>query len=179
MFYNKTCIVDKRNDEVTGVQSRAVWRKLCHHHYGKRARLTTRAAWFSTLTTVYLHTLAMNVTGRHWRCRDQQICFFSPFSSYKHWPSFLVCLDTTRKDHALKDHDWNDFVKLLLCANFHGSRCRCYSSASTQGSVVVNFGVVMLGSKTHRLVGPTMAKPSTCMVLLHSLLRGFQRIMWR
>ena len=63
------------------------------------------------------------------------------------------------RTHALKDHDWNDFVKLLQWANFHEIRCSCYPSASTQGSVVVNFSVVVhvLGSKTHGLVGPTIA----------------------
>ena len=34
-----------------------------------------------------------------WRCGSADlICFFSPCSSHKHWPSFLVCLDRTRKN---------------------------------------------------------------------------------
>ena len=74
-------------------------------------------------------------------------------------PLFWFVWTEHERTHALKDHDWNDFVKLLQWANFHGIRCSCCPCIRirTQGWVVVNFGVVVLGSKTNGLVGPTTA----------------------
>ena len=45
-------------------------------------------------------------------------------------PLFWFVWTEHERTHALKDHDWNDFVKLLQWANFHGIRCSCCPSAS-------------------------------------------------
>ena len=45
-------------------------------------------------------------------------------------PRFWFVWTEHERTHALKDHDWNDFVKLLQWANFHGIRCGCCPSAS-------------------------------------------------
>ena len=115
---NKFQLDLSRNGEVTGVQSRAVCRQICHRHYRQRSGSTAQAAWFSTLTMVHLHVHYWHVTGRHittgaWWCKDPQICFFSPCSSHKHWPSFLVCLDKTRKNPCTEKSWLERFRKTL------------------------------------------------------------------
>ena len=75
-------------------------------------------------------------------------------------PLFWFVWTEHERTHALKDRDWNDFVKLLQWANFHGIRCSCHPSASTQGwyeSWSTSVSLCLVGSKTHGLVGPTIA----------------------
>ena len=104
----------------------------------------------------------VSVTEYHWRmhggAKTRRFASFRLAVLTSTGPLFWFVWTEHERTHALKDHDWNDFVKLLQWANFHGIRCSCCPiRIRTQGWVVVNFGVVVLGSKTHGLVGPTIA----------------------
>ena len=95
-------------------------------------------------------------------------------------PLFWFVWAQHAQTRGLKDHDWNDFVKLLQWADFHGFRCSCYPSARIDSGL--NRGQLRcrsawledLWKADPRTCWPNDGKASTCMALMHSLLRGFQ-----
>ena len=118
--------------------------------------------WQRFICIIYTLACGMSPTiislAHAWRCKDPQICFFSPCSSHKHWPSFLVCLDRTRKNPCTERSRLEWFRKTLAMGELSRDQVQLLPiRIRTQGWVVVNFGVVVLGSKTHGLVGPMIA----------------------
>ena len=163
--------------KLTGVESRAFCRQFFHRHYGKEP--VPRHKWLDFppwQRFICIHWQCMSppvISLAVQRMSNPQFCFFPPCSLQALALFFgLFGHNTEEPKHCqkLNDHERYDFEKLLQWANFHGSRCSRYPSASTQGWVVVSWCLV-------RRPMDLLAQrwPPKCLYLLHSLLRGFQR----
>ena len=124
-----------------------------------------------------------NVTDRHtyhWRmhggAKIRRFASFRLAVLTSTGPLFWFVWTEHERTHALKDHDWNDFVKLLQWANFHGIRCSCCPSASAlrveSWSTSVSWCLVR---RPTDLLAQRQPPKYMYMYLLHSLLRDFQR----
>ena len=82
----------------------------------------------------FAYTLACHRPSYQWRmhggAKIRRFASFRLAVLTSTGPLFWIVWTEHERTHALKDHDWNDFVKLLQWANFHGIRCSCCPSAS-------------------------------------------------
>ena len=93
-----------------------------------------------------------------WRCKRPADFLLYALQFSQALALFLVCLDRTRKNPCTERSRLEWFRKTLAMGELSRDQVQLLPiRIRTQGWVVVNFGVVVLGSKTHGLVGPTIA----------------------
>ena len=95
-------------------------------------------------------------TGRCRRWTKADLLLFSVqiFMHTVHWPC-LLCSDTRRRSHVLKDNNWHDVTRNFGMGELRGSGGRA--------AALVNFRVAVLGLETLwrpilKLLGPKLAK---------------------
>ena len=90
-----------------------------------------------------------------------------------HWPC-LLCSDTRRRSHVLKDNDWHDVTRTFGMGELRGSECSCFPPS--QGWVVVDFNrSAWFGDSLKaypQTPWPNAGKAGACVFPLHSLLLG-------